>query len=485
MRKISLRNILEMSRAIMLYLSVISVTCQGVATLWRSLEAWTPFLNTRSRIKSGMTILLLLLLPFTSNAAATMVRDSEMENIIIEAVNPIVKVSGATGKINLFFIQDPQVNAFTPGGNDIYIFTGLISKFHDVDIIQGVVAHELGHVVGHHVSRMASDIENQQKAALGGIAIGLAAAIASGNPGALMAGAIGGVDVATTNILSFSRTFESSADQAAFASLEKSGNSAIGMKEMFAYFEADQRAAMPDPYNQTHPLSSERINALNNFMTHSKYKTSTSSKSLEARYERMSYKILAFTETPEFALQEAAKLKKPNIALYMKAVAYMRMGQMTPALAAIDPLLKGAPEDPYYNELKGQILFEFGKPESLPYFVKASSLLPNDALMKMNVAIVALNVHRDNPSELQRFLPYLKFIQNKEPKSLTTYYYLSLYYEAMGNESLRQVYLAMYYDKQGDPKGKMFAKSALKILTKDTPEWYWAQDIVDREKERD
>ena len=167
----------------------------------------------------------------------------------------------------------------------------------------------------------------------------------------------------------------------------------------------------------------------------------------------------------------------------MKAVAYMKLGNMNQAISSINTLLKGSPEDPYYNELKGQILFEFGKPESLGYFVKASALLPHDALMKMNTAVVALNVHQKNPSKLQEFIPYLKFVQNKESKSIAPYYYLSLYYEAMGREALRQVYLALYYDKQGDPKGKMLAKSALRILTKDTPEWYWAQDIAEREKE--
>ncbi len=428
-------------------------------------------------------ILTTLLLLSTFAQAENMVRDSEMENIIIEAINPIVKVSGATGKINLYFIQSPEINAFTPGGNDIFLYTGLISKFHDVDMIKGIVAHELGHIVGHHNARMESNVSSQQTAALGGVAIGLAAAIASGNPSALIAGAAGGADYATTNILKYSRAFESSADQAAFQSLEKSGNSAIGMKETFDYFIKEQRGAQLDPYNLTHPLSSERMNALNQFMSHSKYKHSTSSKSLEARYERMSYKILAFTSPPEEALLEASKVKNNAIALYMKAVIYMRMGNMKQALVSINPLLAGAPEDPYYNELKGQILFEFGKPESLSHFVKASSLLPHDALMKMNVAVAALNVHQKNPAKLGTFIPYLKYIQNKEPQSIAPYYYLSLYYEAMGQEALRQVYLAIYYDKQGDKRGKMMAKSAMRILTKDTPEWYWAQDIAEREKE--
>lgn len=428
----------------------------------------------------------LAILPIKAIAEMT-VRDSEMENIIIEATNPIAKVSGVRGKINLIFIQNPQVNAFTPGGNEIFIYTGLVSRFHDVDMIKGVIAHELGHIAGQHNARMEADILSQQKLALGGIAIGLAGAIASGNPGAVIAGAAGGSDAANLNLLKYSRAFEYSADQAAFQSLEKSGNSAIGMKELFDFFTKEQRGGHPDPYSLTHPLSTDRLNALNNFIKHSKYPHSTSSKSLEARYKRMSYKIFAFTEDTDYALQTAEKLYDKKIALYMKAVIYMRIGKSKQAIDAIDQLLASEPNDPYYNELKGQILLESGNTESLKYFEKASALLPNDALMKMNVAVVAFDVFRKDPSKLgpvglRRFIPNLKFMQTQEPHNPSPYYYLSLYYEAMGQEGLRQVYLAIYYDKQGDNRGKILAKSALRILKKDTPEWYWAKDIADREQ---
>jgi predicted Zn-dependent protease len=159
----------------------------------------------------------------------------------------------------------------------------------------------------------------------------------------------------------------------------------------------------------------------------------------------------------------------------------MRMKQYGQSIDTIDALLKNSPNDPYYNELKGQILFEFGKKESIYYFQKALNLLPQDPLMQINYAIVAFNIYNNNPSKLSQFIPYIKFMQNKEPDSLTPYYYLSLYYGAMNNAPLSQAYLAVFYDRQDDSRAKIFAKSAFKLLKAETAEWYWVKDIIERE----
>ncbi|MEY3197022.1 MAG: putative metalloprotease yggG, partial [Pseudomonadota bacterium] len=354
-----------------------------------------------------------------------------------------------------------------------------IGKFHNVDVLKGVVAHEIGHITGQHPSRQEENINNQSKISLGAVAIGIAAGILSKNPEAATAGIIGGTDVSMKNILRSSRTFEFSADQYAFSLLEKSGNSVVGMKEIFKYFQIEQRGSDVDPYLQTHPMSSERISALNTFLENSKYKTTTSSKSLQNRYFRSSYKLLAFTENIEFATKVASELSNKEVADYMKAIISMRKGDQKSALLNINKLLSDSPNNPYYNELKGQIYFEFGSKEALQWYKKAATLLPMDNLMKMNIAVVAWNVYKNTPSALMQYIHYLKEIKDTEPDSLMAYYYLSLYYEAMKEKSLAQVHLANFYHKQGSPRSKPLAKSALKGLKPETPEWYWAKDILD------
>jgi predicted Zn-dependent protease len=99
------------------------------------------------------------------------------------------------------------------------------------------------------------------------VALGIASAVASANPEAIAAGAIGGMDMAEKTLLKYSRTYESSADQAAFKLLEKSGNSAVGLQKLLQYFMVENRAYDIDKYLLTHPISNERLSTVNQFLT--------------------------------------------------------------------------------------------------------------------------------------------------------------------------------------------------------------------------
>ncbi len=497
MRLISLKNIL----AISIYSSLLKLQlfCFVFLALKKSFcflnkshrEGYASFFKNQkifhvsSKIlaqNSALPIMTSIALLTSFSAAAEMiVRDSEVESVIFDTINPVAQAA-SIGKINIILLQNDEVNAFTPGGNEVFIHTGLITHFPDPDVLRGVVAHEIGHIMGHHNSRQMENVSNQSKLSLASLAIGLGAAMASGDPRALLAGGLGGLDVAEKSLLKYSRTYESSADQAAFKLLEKSGNSALGLQKLMQHFLSETRSNNANKYLLTHPLSSERLETVNNFLLSSHYKTSTNSNILKRRFERIAYKLFAFTNpSPEAVLQKISGLKDQELALYTKAICYMRLGNQQKSIEAVDGLLKTHADDPYYNELKGQILFEFGKKESIGYFVTASNLVPNDALMKLNVAVVALNVYRDRPAELAKFIHYLKFVQQKEPESLAAYYYLSIYYETMSNPPLAQIYLALYYDKQENKMGRPLAKSALKALKAETPEWYWAKDIIEKD----
>jgi len=126
---------------------------------------WTPDILLKQNFwmilwNVFLTIVISLVFSHTVHAEV-MIRDSEIENVIKEAINPIVKAA-AVGKVDLALIQNPDINAFTNGGNNIYIYSGLISRFPDIDVFKGVIAHELGHVAGHHVSRQMENMVNQR-----------------------------------------------------------------------------------------------------------------------------------------------------------------------------------------------------------------------------------------------------------------------------------------------------------------------------------
>ena len=155
-------------------------------------------------------------------AKANIVRDSEIEETVNLLVQPLPEASGLKD-LKIYIIDDPIANAFTSGGNEVFITSGLIINYPDPDVLRGVVAHEIGHILGHHLARRDEVVDNYKKAAIGTTALGLATAI-SGGAAEGIAIAMGGMHFSERSIYAYSREFESSADQTAMRLLEKSSH---------------------------------------------------------------------------------------------------------------------------------------------------------------------------------------------------------------------------------------------------------------------
>lgn len=436
----------------------------------------------KTNLKNILAISIFALLPWQINAER-IIRDSEIESVIDEIVTPLKKAVNIPD-LKIYILDNPEINAFTTGANEVFLNTGLISNFPNPDVLRGVLAHEIGHIKGHHVARQMSNITNHGRLSLAGIAVGILGTALSGQGEFLAAGMGISHDMYEKNILKYSRTYESSADQAAFRMLEDTGHSAVGMRDLFKYFLSLQGESNMNPYLLSHPVSSRRLAVTEEFLRNSKYKTSTDNAQFKKRFERMSYKLLAFTVVnPEFLLTKLGKIPDPEIRAYVKSICRMRLGHHMDAIEEIDVLLSKYPNDPYYNELKGNILFDFGKKESFKYFQKSLSYKPDDILMKMNIVISAISIYRygNEKDKLKQYIPYIKEMIIAEPNSVAPYFYMGQYNQLLGNEAQGQVYLAKFYHLQGDKRAKQFAKSAIKKLDEDSTEYFWAQDIIDSE----
>ncbi len=85
-------------------------------------------------------------------AAQAILRDSETEALLQDLVDPLVEAAGMPrGSVDVVLIQDPSINAFVAGGQRIYVHSGLINAADSANEVQGVLAHELGHITGGHV----------------------------------------------------------------------------------------------------------------------------------------------------------------------------------------------------------------------------------------------------------------------------------------------------------------------------------------------
>lgn len=407
--------------------------------------------------------------------AINIIRDSEIENTINQVIKPLLRAS-SINNLKIHILSDNSINAFTGGGSEIFVNSGLISNFPDADLFRGVIAHEMGHIMGHHVLRQIDNIENQQKVAASAMAIGLAGALA-GAPIVAIGAMAGGINYADSTIMQSSRIFESSADQAGLQLLEKSGNSAIGLLKLLTYLENNTNNLFTNPYEMTHPLSADRIDAVSNFIARSKFKTSQTAPAISYAFKRAAFKLYAFTAPLSNA--SVTKSGSEEIDNYIMAILAMRKGKLQDAINYIDRLLGASPEDPYYHELKGQILFAFGKKEALASYQKAIELLPNDALLRISRAAVILNIDSKNQAHFTQIINDLKFAQNKEPDNLMPYYFLAIVYDKLGDKGSSALNHAIFFFKQGNLKdAKMMARIAVKFLPQNTPDWYKANDII-------
>jgi predicted Zn-dependent protease len=187
---------------------------------------------------------------------AKLVTDPELLDFVDEIGESLVKATEPQPFTFRFTIlEDPALNAFTIGGGYVYITSGVIEQAGDVNELAGVLAHEIGHVEKRHVARQN---EGQGLSTLLTIA-GLAAAIASGQPGALVAAQ--GINVSLQ--LKHTREFEAEADREGISIMTKTGYDPEGMRHFFQRILAQnpsEGAGVP-AYLFTHPALQERIAA--------------------------------------------------------------------------------------------------------------------------------------------------------------------------------------------------------------------------------
>ena len=85
-------------------------------------------------------------------AAQEILRDAETEALFARMAKPIIEASGLSpNNVKVVLLQDDEINAFTAGGQTIYLNSGLIEAADNINQVQGVFAHELGHVADGHV----------------------------------------------------------------------------------------------------------------------------------------------------------------------------------------------------------------------------------------------------------------------------------------------------------------------------------------------
>lgn len=326
-----------------------------------------------------------------------LIRDAEIEATIRDLATPLFQAAGLNLRaVDIYIVEDNALNAFVAGGQNLFLHTGLLLQTEDPLELVGVIAHEVGHIAGGHLARTSDAIRTASKSAIVALVLGAAAAVASGQAGAAAAIAIGGQNVAQRSFLEYSRAQESAADQAALRFLDQAHLSAGGLVSFLETLSSQEllSSSRRPAYLNTHPLTRDRIDSVEAHLARSAFKDAPLDPELVRRHTRLVAKLYAFLKAPAQTFRKYPSDDTSVPARYAQAIAYYELPDLPKALKLVRGLIADYPNDPYFHELEGQILFESGFPaDAVAPYRRAQELAPEAGQIQVALAqaLLALN----------------------------------------------------------------------------------------------
>jgi predicted Zn-dependent protease len=432
------------------------------------------------RLRVIFTIALAAIISTQPAMAQSVLRDAETEAFFDEISEPIIRAAGLEPKnVNIVLISDKSINAFVAGGQVVYIHSGLIDAADTANEVQGVIAHEIGHIVGGHAVRF-----NEGLAPATGISILslilAAAAMAAGSAEAGMGILSAGQQAAYGKLLAYTRAQEGIADASGASYLSGAGITGKGSISFFKKLQNSEfRLGIPqeDSYDRTHPLSGERIAVLQDTYEADPAWNAVPNAKWQTDFLRIKAKLKGYIAEPTDTLRSYPETDQSVPAHYARAYAWHKSAYPQKALSEAQGLLSTAPNDPYFLELYGQILLESGNPaDAIAPLRKATTLTNNQPLIAAIFGHALVASEDDaNYGEAERILKAAIAKDNQNPFA---WYQLGVVYQHRGDTARAALASAERYLMIGEPQFALpNAQTAMAGLTENSPDWIRAQDI--------
>ena len=440
-----------------------------------------PALVLRRVVARFVALLLAFSLTAQPAMAQSILRDAETEALLRDLADPLVEAAGLRpGNVDVVLVNDPSINAFVAGGQVVYLHSGLINAADSANEVQGVIAHELGHITGGHVIN-TDGASAAQTISILSLLIGVAMAAAGGGDAA-MGAIMAGQRAAMGKYLAFNRTQESSADAAGAQFLSDAGITGKGSLEFFGKllnqeYRYSRSQSEEAGFNRTHPLSGDRIARLREVYEKDPAWNTPPDPQLQARFERVRAKLYGYLAEPARTLKAYPVTRTDIPARSARAYAYHKDARIDQALAETDALIASDPDNPYFLELRGQVLLESGRPdEALPALRRATELTQNEPLIAslFGHALIAT----EDRSHYDEAESVLRAAVAKDRRNPFAWYQLGMVYAAKGDmprahlaSAEQQVMQRQYIEAL---RSAQLAESA---LPEGSADWLRAQDV--------
>lgn len=437
---------------------------------------------------AALHLSLLSIAPVSAQSAPRgIVRDTEIENLMRDYANPIFKTAGISkGTVDIILLSDRSFNAFVTNGRRMFFNIGALMEAKTPNEIIGVIAHETGHITGGHLTLQRERLGTAQIIAVAGMLLGVGAmAAGSGQPSSNagqggMGIMLGAQELAYRTMMSYQRGEEQAADRAAIRFLDQTGQSGRGVLETFRKLSNDSMFKLErvDPYLMSHPAPQERVANLEALVMASSDKDAKDPPALQARHDMMRAKLYGFAARADEVNRRYPQSDMSLPARYARSILNYRLKRFQESIAQIDDLIAAQPDNPYFHELKGQVLLESGRPrEAIAPLKRSLAILPNAGLIRTMLGHAFLST--DDPSLLDDAITELSNATQREPNNSDAFEFLARAYARQNNIALAEFNTAQAAFVEGRYQAAMnHALRAKKLLQPGSPAALKADDIL-------
>jgi predicted Zn-dependent protease len=417
------------------------------------------------------------------------IRDTEIESLLRDYAQPVLRAAGlAQQNVKVVVLNDRSFNAFVMDGRHIFINAGTLFDAKTPNEVVGVLAHETGHLAGGHLARFREKLAQAQTQSIVAMLLGVGAAVAGATAGRNGSG-IGDIGTAAImapqsailhSLLAYARTQEDQADHAGVKFLNATHQSPKGMVELFKRLSNEMmfNTRYIDPYLQSHPMPADRVAALEVLAKSSPYWNVTDPPQLQARHDLTRAKLSGFLERADTVARRYPAGDQSLPARYARAISAYRHSDLRGAIAQMDSLIASEPNNPYFQELKGQALLEGGHAaEAVAPLRRAVELSHHAPLIEilLGQALIGSN----NRQFADEAVTLLNAALRTEPETPSAYMQLAMAYGRKGDIPHADLASAQAAFARGDLKtAKQLAERAKHGLAIGSPAWVRADDIV-------
>ena len=384
------------------------------------------------------------------------------------------------------------INAFATSSHIIGLSAGLVETASDPSDLQGVIAHEVGHIAaGHHVSGREAAEDAKGRFLLGAAAGLLLSGITKDTAAFGAAAAISG-DAAQKGLLAHSRANEQAADQAAVNYLRKAEQSPAGVLRVMRRLERQKRArGRGREHLQPHPPALARPRRfLERAVAESPWAETRFPAAEEEALARIQAKLSAYRDPQAFAarleaqagegaLAEGGGVRLSAAGRYGRAVALWRFGRVGESAAALEELIAEEPGNPYFHELLGQVEHGRGRiAEAAQAYREAVRLAPEAPLLRLGLAVSLVDLGGER--DLREALLHLSLVRESGEAPAFAWRMTGIAEARLGNEGRASLALAelRLLEGAGDEAEKLALAALESLPEEDAPSRLRAEDVL-------